>query len=112
MPKIFINYRRDDEPATARLLHRDLCERFGEENVFFDAESIEAGGATPGSAEAGASCTGGGIGLPRASNGSGGNSENRSRNGNGGGKPRTRSNGSTGGPNRKARRAHLQSGTA
>ena len=36
----------------------------------------------------------------------------RSRNGNGGGKPRTRSNGSTGGPNRKARRAHLQSGTA
>ena len=47
----------------------------------------------------------------RSSNGSG-NSENRSRNGNGGGKPRTRSNGSTGGPNRKARRAHLQSGTA
>ena len=63
----------------------------------------------------------GGSSSNRSSNGSGGNSENRSRNGNsenrsrngnGGGKPRTRSNGSTGGPNRKARRAHLQSGTA
>ena len=38
--------------------------------------------------------------------------ERTDTNGNGGGKPRTRSNGSTGGPNRKARRAHLQSGTA
>jgi superfamily II DNA/RNA helicase len=53
----------------------------------------------------------GGNSSNRSSNGNG-NSENRSRNGNGGGKPRTRSNGSTGGPNRKARRAHLQSGTA
>ena len=61
---------------------------------------------------------GGGNSSNRSRNGnsdnqsSNGNSDNRSRNGNGGGKPRTRSNGSTGGPNRKARRAHLQSGTA
>ena len=57
----------------------------------------------------------------RSRNGSGGGSSNRSRNGDGnsssrsgnpGGKPRTRSNGSNGGPNRKARRAHLQRGTA
>jgi superfamily II DNA/RNA helicase len=54
----------------------------------------------------------GGNSSNRSSNGNGGNSSNRSSNGNGGGKPRTRSNGSTGGPNRKARRAHLQSGTA
>ena len=53
---------------------------------------------------------GGGDGSSYRSRDDGGDSSNRS--GNPAGKPRTRSHGGNGGPNRKARRAHLQSGTA
>lgn len=40
---MFISYRRKDALGHARALHRDLCRRFGEEQIFFDQGSIEAG---------------------------------------------------------------------
>ena len=41
--KIFINYRRDDAAAHARLLYDRLAERFGGENVFLDVVTMEPG---------------------------------------------------------------------
>ena len=41
--KVFINYRRDDTAAEARLLYDRLAQRFAAENVFLDVVSIESG---------------------------------------------------------------------
>src|SRR5205085_3390447 len=41
--KIFINYRRDDAQLEAFSLYRDLAERYGAENVFFDRANIKGG---------------------------------------------------------------------
>lgn len=41
--KVFISYRRGDTAGQARLLHRDLSDRFGAESVFMDVVGIEAG---------------------------------------------------------------------
>ena len=43
MPTIFISYRRDDAPASARLIHEQLTNWFGRGNVFMDVEQIELG---------------------------------------------------------------------
>lgn len=43
MPNIFINYRRDDAPASARLIHERLTKWFGDGNTFMDVEHIELG---------------------------------------------------------------------
>lgn len=43
MTRIFVSYRRDDDPYAARGITKALSERFGRENVFFDLESIRAG---------------------------------------------------------------------
>jgi len=40
---IFINYRKSEGRAWARLLHMTLAAEFGAENVFFDEESLKAG---------------------------------------------------------------------
>jgi hypothetical protein len=36
--KIFISYRRDDDPGFAQLLHRSLAEEFRASNLFMDVE--------------------------------------------------------------------------
>jgi hypothetical protein len=41
--KIFINYRRDDSIGTAGRLHDRLAEKFGQQNIFMDIDSIPAG---------------------------------------------------------------------
>ena len=41
--KIFINYRRDDAAAHARLLYERLADRFGDENVFLDVVTMKPG---------------------------------------------------------------------
>ena len=43
MTDIFISYRRTDAAGYAFALHRDLCQRFPSERIFFDRETIEAG---------------------------------------------------------------------
>src|SRR5215472_17723956 len=43
MPNIFISYRRDDSPASARLIHERLREWFGDGHSFMDVEQIELG---------------------------------------------------------------------
>ena len=43
MPTAFVSYRRDDAPDSAGRLVQSLSRRLGEENVFFDIESIRAG---------------------------------------------------------------------
>jgi hypothetical protein len=43
MPKIFINYRRDDCLATAGRLHDHLAKAFGLRNLFMDVDHIPAG---------------------------------------------------------------------
>ena len=43
MPNIFISYRRDDSPASARLIQERLREWFGEGHSFMDVEQIELG---------------------------------------------------------------------
>jgi hypothetical protein len=43
MPKIFINYRRDDCIATAGRLHDRLAQAFGSRNIFMDVDHIPAG---------------------------------------------------------------------
>jgi hypothetical protein len=40
---VFINYRGDDSYASAALIDRELSNRFGSANVFFDSRSIPAG---------------------------------------------------------------------
>ena len=42
-PTIFISYRRSDGSAAARQLADALTQRFGDENVFFDTQSIDLG---------------------------------------------------------------------
>ena len=42
-PKIFISYRRQDSEDAAGRLKEKLSERFGEERVFFDVDSIPVG---------------------------------------------------------------------
>jgi len=41
--KIFINYRRDDEPAQAARIHDRLAVAFGASNVFMDVLSAAHG---------------------------------------------------------------------
>jgi hypothetical protein len=41
--QIFISYRRDDSSGSAGRLFDRLKLRFGEENIFFDVESISGG---------------------------------------------------------------------
>jgi DNA-binding beta-propeller fold protein YncE len=43
MPKIFISYRREDSPYEAISVRDRLAAHFGEENVFFDVDSIRLG---------------------------------------------------------------------
>ena len=43
MTKIFISYRRKDDPYAARGVNDALCKRFGKRNVYFDLEAIQAG---------------------------------------------------------------------
>ncbi|MGH3114423.1 MAG: toll/interleukin-1 receptor domain-containing protein, partial [Gaiellaceae bacterium] len=40
---MFISYRREDAPAYAGRLYDQLAERFGDENVFMDVDTIEPG---------------------------------------------------------------------
>lgn len=44
---IFISYRRSDAAGHARGLHRDLCQHFSSETIFFDRQSIESGDEFP-----------------------------------------------------------------
>lgn len=41
--KFFISYRRDDAPTAAHVICDRLQQRFGEEQVFFDFDSIPLG---------------------------------------------------------------------
>ena len=43
MCDVFINYRTNDELATANLLNRDLSARFGSNKIFFASKSIDPG---------------------------------------------------------------------
>ncbi|MDX2417750.1 MAG: TonB family protein [Xanthomonadales bacterium] len=43
MTKIFISYRRKDNPFAARSVYEALCVKFGKENVFYDVERMRAG---------------------------------------------------------------------
>lgn len=43
MPHVFISYRRDDSAASAGRIFDRLTDRFGEENVFRDLDTIEPG---------------------------------------------------------------------
>lgn len=43
MPHVFISYRRDDSAASAGRIFDRLIDRFGEENVFRDIDTIEPG---------------------------------------------------------------------
>ncbi|MFD9487540.1 toll/interleukin-1 receptor domain-containing protein [Streptomyces sp. NPDC059991] len=47
MPQIFVNYRTDDEEATATLVDRELSRIFGNENVFRASKSIGPGSRFP-----------------------------------------------------------------
>ncbi|MGW3007442.1 toll/interleukin-1 receptor domain-containing protein [Streptomyces sp. NPDC001219] len=47
MPLIFVNYRTDDEEATATLVDRELSRVFGNENVFRASKSIGPGSRFP-----------------------------------------------------------------
>ena len=41
--RIFISYRRDDDPFAARIIYDRLVRHFGDANVFFDVDSIPIG---------------------------------------------------------------------
>jgi TIR domain len=43
MSRIFLSYRRTDEPAATRLLREQLAEVFGEPTIFYDIETIPQG---------------------------------------------------------------------
>lgn len=43
MPKVFINYRVQDQPGYATLLYRELTRIFGDTNLFFASQSIRSG---------------------------------------------------------------------
>ncbi|MFF0410687.1 toll/interleukin-1 receptor domain-containing protein [Kitasatospora sp. NPDC004745] len=47
MPDVFVNYRTDDEEATATLIERELSRRFGDRRVFRASKSIGIGQAFP-----------------------------------------------------------------
>ncbi|WP_033351635.1 toll/interleukin-1 receptor domain-containing protein [Kitasatospora aureofaciens] len=47
MPDIFVNYRTNDEDATATLIERELSRRFGTNRVFRASKSIRIGHAFP-----------------------------------------------------------------
>ncbi|WP_316529426.1 toll/interleukin-1 receptor domain-containing protein [Kitasatospora brasiliensis] len=47
MPDIFVNYRTNDEDATATLIERELSQRFGTDRVFRASKSIRIGRAFP-----------------------------------------------------------------
>src|ERR1700687_1093721 len=41
--KIFISYRRDDDPAAAARVRDGLARRFGQPSLFLDVDSLHAG---------------------------------------------------------------------
>ncbi len=43
MPKIFISYRRDDNPAAAARVRDGLAQKFGKSNLFMDVDNLIAG---------------------------------------------------------------------
>ncbi len=43
MPRIFINYRREDTSSNASRLYEWLSERYGDDQVFMDVDAIEPG---------------------------------------------------------------------
>ena len=43
MPRIFVNYRREDAAGHARLLYQTLAGEFGAESVFMDIDTLELG---------------------------------------------------------------------
>ena len=43
MPKIFISYRRDDNPAAAARVREGLAAKFGKSNLFMDVDNLLAG---------------------------------------------------------------------
>ncbi len=43
MPVMFVNYRVQEQPGYATLVHRELAQRFGQDSVFLAASSIRAG---------------------------------------------------------------------
>jgi O-acetyl-ADP-ribose deacetylase (regulator of RNase III) len=43
VPKVFVNYRVEEQPGYASLLHRELAVRLGLDNVFLAARSIHPG---------------------------------------------------------------------
>ena len=43
MPKVFISYRRSDNPYAAKVIYDRLVERFGKESVYIDIDDIPAG---------------------------------------------------------------------
>lgn len=43
MPRVFINYRVQDQAGYATLVYRELVRRFGEESLFFASRSIRSG---------------------------------------------------------------------
>lgn len=47
-PNIFINYRTEQDHSSAGLIDQYLCDRFGDEHVFFASRSIRAGERYPG----------------------------------------------------------------
>ena len=42
-PRVFLSYRRDDTPGYAGRVYDSLVERFGEQNVFMDIDTIRPG---------------------------------------------------------------------
>jgi hypothetical protein len=43
LPRIFISYRRDDDPSAAGRLYDALARHFGAEQVFMDVDTLEPG---------------------------------------------------------------------
>ena len=43
MPTVFVSYRRSDDPYAATLIYKDLAAKFGDENVYFDIDSVPLG---------------------------------------------------------------------
>ena len=41
--QIFISYRREDNPAWARLVHNRLSQHFSQSEIFMDVDTIEPG---------------------------------------------------------------------
>ena len=43
MTKIFISYRRSDDPYAARSINDALCRKFDKQNIYFDLDALQAG---------------------------------------------------------------------